>query len=154
MRITNHANKKTPEGLTLQQEQIAIQLAAGFNAKTVAENFNIGAKTIHYWLNKSNAFRDRVAELGAESLRAARAHATSRCSEYVSKLEEIAFDEKERTGERIKALVFLISAAERSVEKDLARKVQLLEQAVYGDTALDVIAEEVQDAQQPRNEDR
>lgn len=128
--------------LTIQQQQIAIDLSIGYRVRDVAKKFGVSDNTIYRWLTEKD-FSEMVNRIGAEAVRAGEAWASERYQCYLDVTEAIALDEEKSPRDRLHALEMLLKRAERQKESYLQQKITLLEQAVFGADPVDVIAEEV-----------
>lgn len=133
---------KLESGLTLQQEQVAVKLASGFRVKETADDFDLAPATVHRWL-KDPIFSEMVLRVGQDAIRAGVSWASTRYKTYLDTCEEIALDESKSTRDRLHALEMLLKRAEKAKEDGLQQQLEILQKAVFGEKAIDVIAKEV-----------
>lgn len=131
-------------GLTLQQENVALKLAAGYRVKETAKEFGISANTVHRWLTEP-IFSEMVMRVGQDAVRAGVSWAATRYQTYLDTCEEIALDETKGTRDRLHALDILLKRAERASEDAVQQQLNTLKQAVFGEDAIDVIAHDLQE---------
>lgn len=131
--------------LTIQQENVAQLLGQGHRVPDVAKKFGLSKKTVYGWLGNNPDFGERVLEIGTDSVRAGVAWASERYQSYLDSVEAIAMDESRSARDRLSAFEMLLKRAEKVREDQLQQQLHVLQKAVFGESAIDIIAREVKE---------